>query len=34
MSPAPYPPRPPSLYGNEFWYGTNGLWTWLNADGT
>jgi hypothetical protein len=31
---APYPRRPPPLYGDVFWYGTEGLWTWLEADGT
>jgi hypothetical protein len=34
VPPAPYPPRPPPLYGDMFWYGTNGLWTWLHANGT
>jgi hypothetical protein len=34
VPPAPYPPTPPSLYGDKFWYVTNGLWTWLHADGT
>jgi hypothetical protein len=34
VPPAPYPPEPPSLYGDKFWYGSNELWTWLDADGT
>jgi hypothetical protein len=34
VPPAPYPPTPPPLYGDVFWYGTDGLWTWLEADGT
>jgi hypothetical protein len=32
--PAPYPDTPPPLYGDKFWYGTDRLWTWLDADGT
>jgi hypothetical protein len=32
--PAPYPATPPPLYGDKFWYGTDRLWTWLDADGT
>jgi hypothetical protein len=32
--PAPYPATPPPLYGDKFWYGTDRLWTWLEADGT
>jgi hypothetical protein len=32
--PAPYPATPPPLYGDKFWYGTDQLWTWLDADGT
>jgi hypothetical protein len=31
---APYPRRPPPLYGDVFWYGSDRLWTWLEADGT
>ena len=34
VPPVPYPPRPPAVEGNKFWYGTDRLWTWLNADGT
>jgi hypothetical protein len=34
VPPAPFPPEPPSVEGDKFWYGTNQLWTWLNADGT
>jgi hypothetical protein len=34
VPPAPYPPTPPPLYGDVFWYGSDGLWTWLEADGT
>jgi hypothetical protein len=34
VPPAPYPPTPPSVVDEKFWYGTNQLWTWLNADGT
>jgi hypothetical protein len=34
VPPAPYPPEPPSVEGDKVWYGTNELWTWLNADGT
>jgi hypothetical protein len=34
VPPAPYPRRPPRLYGDVFWYGTDRLWTWLEADGT
>jgi hypothetical protein len=34
VPPAPYPPTPPPLYGDVFWHGTDGLWTWLEADGT
>jgi hypothetical protein len=34
VPPAPHPPTPPRLYGQVFWYGTDGLWTWLEADGT
>jgi hypothetical protein len=33
VPPAPYPPTPPSE-GDKVWYGTNELWTWLDADGT
>ena len=31
---APYPPTPPSVEGDKVWYGTDQLWTWLDADGT
>jgi hypothetical protein len=34
VPPAPYPPRPPPVEGDKFWYGTEDLWTWLDADGT
>jgi hypothetical protein len=34
VPPAPYPATPPSVEGDKVWYGTNQLWTWLNADGT
>jgi hypothetical protein len=34
VPPAPYPRRPPALYGDVSWYGTDRLWTWLDADGT
>ena len=34
VPPAPYPATPPPLYGDRFWYGTDRLWTWLEADGT
>jgi hypothetical protein len=34
VPPAPYPPRPPSVEGDKFWYGTSQLWTWLDGDGT
>jgi hypothetical protein len=34
VPPAPYPPTPPSVEGDKVWYGTNELWTWLDADGT
>jgi hypothetical protein len=34
VPPAPYPATPPPLYGDVFWYGTERLWTWLEADGT
>jgi hypothetical protein len=34
VPPAPSPPEPPSVEGDKVWYGTNELWTWLNADGT
>ncbi len=34
IPPSPYPPTPPPLYAGEFWYGTEGLWTMLRADGT
>jgi hypothetical protein len=33
VPPAPYPPTPPSQ-GDKVWYGTNQLWTWLDADGS
>jgi hypothetical protein len=34
VPPAPYSPTPPSVVDDQFWYGTNQLWTALNADGT
>lgn len=34
VPPAPFPATPPPLYGDNFWYGTDALWTWLPADGT
>ena len=34
VPPAPFPRRPPPLYGDVFWYGSERLWTWLEADGT
>lgn len=34
VPPAPYPPTPPPGEGDRFWYGTDELWTWLQADGT
>jgi hypothetical protein len=34
VPPAPYPRRPPPLYGEMVWYGTDHLWTWLDTDGT
>jgi hypothetical protein len=34
VPPAPYPPEPPSVEGDKVWYGTNQLWTWLDADET
>jgi hypothetical protein len=34
VPPKPYPPTPPSGEGETVWYGTNRLWTWLDADGT
>jgi hypothetical protein len=34
VPPAPYSLTPPSVVDDKFWYGTNQLWTWLNADGT
>jgi hypothetical protein len=34
VPPAPYPSTPPSAEGDKVWYGTNQLWTWLDADGT
>jgi hypothetical protein len=34
VPPTPYPATPPPLYGDVFWYGTERLWTWLEADGT
>jgi hypothetical protein len=34
VPPTPYPATPPPLYGEVFWYGSDGLWTWLEADGT
>ena len=34
VPPAPYPATPPSVEGDKVWYGTNQLWTWLDADGT
>jgi hypothetical protein len=34
VPPAPYPPRPPASAGARLWYGTDDLWTWLDADGT
>jgi hypothetical protein len=34
VPPAPYPSTPPSVEGDKVWYGTNQLWTWLEADGT
>jgi hypothetical protein len=33
VPPAPYSPMPPSVVDDEFWYGTNELWTALDADG-
>jgi hypothetical protein len=33
VPPAPYPRDPPSVAGGKVWYGTNELWTWLDADG-
>jgi hypothetical protein len=34
VPPAPYRSTPPSVEGDKVWYGTNQLWTWLDADGT
>ena len=34
IPPTPYPSMVPPLYGDQFWYGTPALWTWLPADGT
>jgi hypothetical protein len=34
VPPAPYSPTPPSVVDDQFWYGTNQLWTALNTDGT
>ena len=34
VPPPPSPPTPPPVEGDKFWYGTNQLWTWLDADGT
>ena len=34
VPPAPYPLTPPSVVDDQFWYGTNPLWTVLNTDGT
>ncbi|MGI8688388.1 MAG: hypothetical protein ACR2M3_07390 [Thermomicrobiales bacterium] len=34
IPPSPYPPTPPPLYANEFWSGTEMLWTMLRMDGT
>jgi hypothetical protein len=34
IPPAPFPPKPPERYGNEFWYGTPDLWTMLGTGGT
>jgi hypothetical protein len=31
--PAPYSPTPPSVVDDQFWYGSNELWTALDADG-
>jgi hypothetical protein len=33
VPPAPYSAEPPSVAGDKVWYGTNELWTWLDADG-
>jgi hypothetical protein len=32
--PSLYPATPPAEYGDQFWYGSRGLWTMLRKDGT
>ena len=34
VPPSAYPATPPERYGRQFWFGTPGLWTMLEANGT